>query len=279
MAHIVMRFPKGKAKAVTLSYDDGVEQDIRLVELLQRHGLKGTFNLNSGLYAPEGTVYPADQIHRRMTLRQAQALLRNSGMEVAVHGLNHPFLEQLSPENCAYEVLKDRENLESQFDCLVRGLAYPYGTYDKNVKDCLRCCGIAYARTVQSTYRFDLPTEWLEWHPTCHHADPRLMELTRLFLDKIILNKPWVFYLWGHSYEFDKAENWEVIQAFAQRVGGREDIWYATNMELYDYSQAFRSLRFSADGKRVYNPTAWTLWVESDRQMVCLKPGEERILS
>lgn len=36
----------GKMKAVTLSYDDGVAQDIRLIELLDRYGLRATFNLN-----------------------------------------------------------------------------------------------------------------------------------------------------------------------------------------------------------------------------------------
>lgn len=67
-----MRFPEGRLKAVTLSYDDGMDQDIRLIEIMKKNGLKGTFNLNSGLYAPEGTVYPKEQIWvRRMSRSQA----------------------------------------------------------------------------------------------------------------------------------------------------------------------------------------------------------------
>ncbi len=279
MAKVVMRFPNGLAKAVTLSYDDGVEQDIRLVKLLQQQGLKGTFNLNSGLYAPEGTVYPDTQtVSRVMTKAQTTALFKDSGMEVAAHGLNHPFLEQLAPDSRTYEVLKDRENLEGQFGCLVRGLAYPFGTFDDAVKEALKNCGIAYARTVKSTHSFDLPEDWLEWDPTCHHGDPRLWELVQIFLDKIILNKPWIFYLWGHSYEFDKADNWAVIEEFARRMGGREDLWYATNLEIHDYVQAFRALRFSVDGSRICNPTARTLWLQVGQQEVCLMPGEERVL-
>ena len=69
MNRIYMRFPDGKSKALTLSYDDGVEQDIRLMELLEQYQVKATFNLNSGLYAPEGTVYPKGTIHRRMDER------------------------------------------------------------------------------------------------------------------------------------------------------------------------------------------------------------------
>ena len=38
---------KGKLKAVTFSYDDAVTQDIRLIDILNRYGLKATFNLNS----------------------------------------------------------------------------------------------------------------------------------------------------------------------------------------------------------------------------------------
>ena len=105
MANIFMRFPEGKKKALTLSYDDGVEQDIRLIEIMQKHGLKGTFNLNSGLYAPEGTVYPTGTIHRRMTKKQVTELYKESGMEVAVHGLTHPFLEQLPENVCLNEVI------------------------------------------------------------------------------------------------------------------------------------------------------------------------------
>ena len=37
----------GKLKAVTFSFDDGITQDIRLIELFNKYGLKGTFNLNS----------------------------------------------------------------------------------------------------------------------------------------------------------------------------------------------------------------------------------------
>ena len=38
----------GKLKAVTFSYDDGMTQDIRLIELLNKYNLKCTFNINSG---------------------------------------------------------------------------------------------------------------------------------------------------------------------------------------------------------------------------------------
>jgi hypothetical protein len=71
---------------------------------------------------------------------------------------------------------------------------------------------------------------------------------------------PQLYYLWGHTYEFEGNDNWEVFEQIAQRISGKEDIWYATNIEIYNYVQAYNSLIFSADMKRVYNPTATKLY-------------------
>lgn len=273
MSNIFMRFPGGKSRALTLSYDDGVEQDIRLMDIMKQHGLKGTFNLNSGLYAPEGTVYPEGHIHRRMTKAQAIRLYKDSGMEVAVHALTHPFLEQLSVNECTWEVIADRMNLELEYDVIVRGMAYPYGTYSDQVVEILDNCGIAYSRTVEATHRFDIPKDWLRLPSTCHHNDPKLMELAHALVETEWNRTPALFYLWGHSYEFEADNNWHVIEEFAEYIGGREEIWYATNIEVYDYVKAYEKLIFSTDGKKVYNPTNVELFFRKDEVMICAKPG------
>ncbi len=93
----IMRFPGGLRKALTLSYDDGVEQDEQLLAILDEHGLRCTFNLNSGSFAPEGHVWPQGQIHRRLPESRIRTLYRGPH-EVAVHTLTHPDLTQL-PQN------------------------------------------------------------------------------------------------------------------------------------------------------------------------------------
>ncbi len=263
-------FPGQRNKAVTLSYDDGVKQDARLIAIMQEFGLRGTFNINSGEYAPEGSEGTA---HGRMTRLQCRKLYQDSGMEVAVHGLTHPFLDRLAHELCTYEILQDRINLEQDFDCIVRGMAYPYGSYSDNVVEILKNCGIAYARTVRSTGRFDLPTDWLRLPATCHHNDPRLMELAEKFLNENTRDAK-LFYLWGHSYEFDDHNNWNVIEDFAKLVGNRSDVWYATNIEVFDYITAFHRLQFSVVSKKVHNPTAIELCFATDAGAYCVKPGE-----
>ena len=274
MAAIFMRFPLGKEKAVTLSYDDGVEQDIRLIEIMKKNRLKGTFNLNSGLYADEGTQYPKGTVHRRLSKSQAIELYGKSGMEVAVHGLTHPWLEKLSPAVCSYEIVQDRLNLEQEYGVLVRGMAYPFGTYSDTVVDILKNSGVMYARTVISSEKFDIPEDWLRLPATCHHNNPNLMKLAHDFIEKPCSGHPCLFYLWGHSYEFEMNDNWNVIEEFAEYVGNREDIWYATNIEICDYVNAFRQLIFSMDGSRIYNPTCKTLFFQRDQQIFSIKPGE-----
>lgn len=274
MAHVFMRFPQGKGRALTFSYDDGVEQDIRLIDIFKKYGMKGTFNLNSGLYAPEGTVYPEGQVHRRMTKAQVSELYAQEGIEVAVHGYTHPWLDHLPINLCAKELLDDRQALEKQFHTIVRGMAYPFGTYNDDVVSCMKSAGIVYSRTVISSHKFDMPEDWLRLPATCHHDDPQLMELAKTFLEEKTWGRPRLFYLWGHSYEFEANNNWEVIEQFCEFMSQREDIWYATNIEIYNYQDAYNRLLFSMDEKIVTNPTAYDLWFEAEEQVYCIKAGE-----
>ena len=61
---------------------------------------------------------------------------------------------------------------------------------------------------------------------------------------------------------------------FCERIGGKDDIWYATNMEIYNYVSAYNSLSFSADATRVFNPTLLTVWFEMDGKTYEVKSGE-----
>lgn len=276
MNNIRMRFPGGRVKAFTMSYDDGVEQDVKLISIMRLHALKGTFNLNSGQFAQEGTVYPKGQVHRRMTQAAClKAYTSYPGCEVAVHGSAHEFWDALPEGPRTLEIIRDREALEKVFDRLVCGAAYPYGTYNEQVIAALESCGIEYCRTVRSTHAFDLPERWLEWHPTCKHNDPALMELADNFLTNDRDRAPLLFYLWGHSYEFEGADNWHVIEAFADRISGHADVWYATNIEIHDYAEAFRRLRFSAEGDRVFNPNCDRMWFAAKDTTYLVEPGQE----
>lgn len=275
MAQVFMRFPGGRQKALTFSYDDGVEQDVRLIEIFKKHNLRATFNLNSSEYSPEGTKFPEGQIHRRLSKSAVSELYNQDFIEVAVHGATHPWLDHMPINMCTKDLFDDREQLEEQFGRIVRGMAYPFGTYNDDVVACMRSVGIVYSRTVHSTRDFNMPTDWMRLPATCHHNDPELMNLADRFLTlDNSWGRPYMFYLWGHSYEFEANNNWEVIEAFTEKMAGRDDIWYATNIEIYDYQEAFKQLQFSMNAKLVHNPSAYELWFFLNGKEYSVKPGE-----
>ena len=243
-------FPGGRAKALTMSYDDGKTQDVRLVEIFNKNGIKGTFNINYGLYENDAKRLKADTIS---TLYK--------GHEVATHCLTHPTIERCPLVEVATEILEDRKGLEKLTGGLVRGHAYPNGSYSEEIKQLFKQLGIAYARTVNSVPNYALPTDPLEWNPTCHHNDPELMQKAEFFANFKKKQYLKLMYVWGHSYEFDDRDNWNVIEEFCEYMGGREDIWYATNIEIIDYMEAAKGLKFSANNESVYNPSAQSVWL------------------
>ena len=267
-----LRFPGGRLKAVTLSYDDGVMHDKRLIEIMQKNGLKGTFNINSGLLPKESgwKLCPAEAVE----------VYTGGGMEVATHGQKHLSLTNVDSAIGVNDIIQDRIALEGLFGRIIKGLAYANGLYDDDSVKMLQMCGIEYARTVVSTEKFELPTDWLRWHPTCHHNNRKLMDLVDAFLadqpdpQRVHKYTPKLFYLWGHAYEFGNNNNWEVIEEFAEKIGGREEIWYATNGEIHDYVQAFDRLRWSVDGKLVHNPNNIDVYIFCEGKDYLVKSGE-----
>lgn len=266
-------FPGGNKKAFTLSYDDGVAQDRRLIQILDKYNLKGTFNLNSGLQVKENSFTINDLIIKRINKKEILDLY--NGHEVAIHGLTHLSLQDIPKELMVEEILQDKKNLERIFGYPVRGMAYPNGVYNKEIFKILEILGVAYARTVNNHKKFHLPLNFLEWNPTMHHDNPDLMKVAKCFVRDEFKSLS-LFYLWGHSYEFDLNDNWGIMEEFCEYMGNREDIWYATNIEIVNYMNALDRLIFSVERTYVYNPSAVSVWLEIDKIAVEIKAGETK---
>ena len=282
MRYKFLRFPEGKAKAVTFSYDDGCPHDIKLSEIFTKNALKCTFNINNGFLTEKG-----DEFH--LSISEVKENIIDKGHEIAVHGELHCANGSASPLNGIKDVLNCRMGLEQKFGTIVRGMAYPdsgisrfdNGTTYEQVKNYLTYLDIAYARALCGTVNdFTLPTDWHKWLPTAHHNDPQIFEKIERFLnydyENIYISSahPLLLYIWGHSYEFPNNNNWDRIEKIAEMVSGRDDIWYATNMEIYEYVTAYNSLVFSADDTIVYNPTLKTIWFFGDGEIYKVNPGE-----
>ena len=93
---------------------------------------------------------------------------------------------------------------------------------------------------------------------------------------------PRLFYMWGHSHEFHNANNWDRLEAICEKLGGKEDIWYPTNIELREYVRAYDSLIYNADTTKIYNPSCQPVWVNfADKvertipnHTYCIQPGQ-----
>ena len=274
-SELTMLFEGGKRKALTFSYDDGTIYDKKLVSLLKKYDMKATFNLNSGLLGQKE--------HRMINgintdfsqIEPWEVKTVYADQEVSSHTVNHSSIVGLSPNMGAAEVLKNKQKLEELTGRPVRGFAYPYGSYNELAEEILSACGIEYARTADSSNDFDIPQDFLEWHPTCHHDAPELLKLAENFCNNDSL-QPQLFCIWGRSYEFAQKDNWQVLEEFMKYVSDyREKIWFATSIEIVDYVKAFRELRCSSDGRILQNPTEMTLWFEMDREIHCIHGNEK----
>ena len=255
------RFPQGRQKALTMSYDDGRAQDERLIALFNRHGIVGTFHLNAGWFGKPGYI-PRDRV---------QTLY--AGHELSAHAYTHQSLPNVPREKLIDEIWRDRLTLEAIAGAPVTGMSYPYGDESDEVVALLRGLGMQYARRVQTTKKFGLPQDFLRWEGTCHHNEG-LLALGEAFLALQPRFSPALMYVWGHSYEFDGDDNWAMIEAFCQSLGGRDDIWYATNAQIVAYWQAVRGVQFSADTRMARNPSALDVWISVDGAPLCLPGGQ-----
>ena len=273
MKYRFIRFPGGKCKAMTLSYDDGNINDIRLVEIMNRYGLKGTFNL-------PGTSFPETMENGwHISAEVARTLYFPAGHDVAIHGATHMAPALAAPKDAIRDVLDCRSFLEKFYGRIIRGMAYPdLGTITAEMKTYLKLIGITYARGLTLTHSFSLPTDWLEWIPTTRNRDPKLMETLEKFLaadpraEYISHRESLLFYMWGHSFEF-QPDNWHIMEDFGARASGHDDIWYANNTEIYEYCHAYDQLVFSCDNTMVYNPTQTRIWFDADGERYEIAPG------
>lgn len=270
MNGVKFTYPNGLKKALTFSYDDGVYQDLKLIDIFNRYGLRCTFNVNSGVEANSKWDIKGTNVYR-VDLKRTKEFYDSH--EMAVHTLTHPDLSKLASEEIKNEILGDKNNLEIICNKTVSGMAYPYGIYNDNIIRIMKDVGINYCRTVESTYKFDIPSDFLKWSPTCHHNSPKLMQLADDFINNSN-NSLELFYVWGHSYEFDINNNWGVMDKFAEYISDKGYIWYATNIEIYEYITALKQVNILDEGNLIYNNSNLDIYAEFKNEIVCIRSKE-----
>ena len=226
----------GKFKAVTFSFDDGVTQDIRLIEILNKYGLKSTFNINSSFLGTLGSLERNNKTVSYDKINPYDVKSVYSGHEVAVHTLSHPNLTALSDEAVIWQVEEDRKLLESLVGYKIGCMAYPCGgvNNDDRVAGIIKeQTEIQFARTITSSYSFDLQKNLLRFNPTVYYVETeKMFELAEKFIN-LKPDKPQLYYIWGHSYEMDAEYlTWEKFEEFCKLISNKDDIYYGTNSEV-----------------------------------------------
>lgn len=281
MNYIYLRFPDGKGKALTFSYDDGYIYDLRLAGILGRNGMKCTFNIFSDILSKG---YGQD----RLSVRQMKELIE-MGHEIAVHGAAHIANGLQTSVGGISETYESRKAIERELNIISRGYAYPNsgindftsGTTYEKIRRYLCDLGFSYARSDEKVFDyFRIPEDWYNWCPTAHHDNKHIHEYADLFINGDPngydgkKGLPMLFHIFGHTVEFERKNNWDHIESLCEKLGGRKDTWYATNIEVYDYVQDFLRLRFSLDQTLVYNPSAQPVWVQADKKVCRIDPGK-----
>ena len=212
------------------SWDDGHPQDLRVADLLSRHGLSGTFFI------------PNRNSEGRAVLNASERRQMDKGFEIGSHTLDHTYLINLRFKELEHQIKVGKEALEQELGHSVDGFCYPGGCWNKQIVDCVKDAGFNYARTIENL-RIDIPTQnkrflmptTLQFYP--HNISVILRNFVRhgkyfsrgQVLLKIINAGSWndrflcfnkqnpeelVFHVWGHSWEIEEKGLWKELDYF-----------------------------------------------------------------
>jgi peptidoglycan/xylan/chitin deacetylase (PgdA/CDA1 family) len=215
-------------------WDDGVVDDIRLIELLRRHKAKASFNLNPGMHGEgRGHTWRYEDTKDVSRLAKNELLAVYEGFTIANHTVNHPWPLKIGLAEWRREVFDGRKMLQDIFSQAVDGFVYPYGQRSDETDDVVREAGHTYARGTGPVCAEEPPgfppSNPMRFVPDCHFKDPA-------FLEKIASAKASgapVFYFWGHSYEMITEEEWARMDGLLQTLSEDPDAVWADLSELF----------------------------------------------
>lgn len=270
-------FPEGKTKALIMSFDDGLQQDKHLIAIMNKYGIKGTFNLNSGML--DSTAYWLDDYLETQSsyIGKGEITTVYRNHEIASHTVSHPNLTQTESIKIVKEVNDDIESLEVFSGQKIISFAYPFLSANGEVASLLENkTQITNARTGPGTGSFSLPDSLMLWPPTCHHSEAhKYVNAFKTASDSLQL-----FYIWGHSWEFDQNienNNWDYMDKLCQNLSGLKEVWYTTTGEFTRYLQAIRSFKFS--NSEIKNDSTVPVYLKLDDEIIKLSSKTELIFN
>lgn len=215
-------------KIITFSFDDGTIYDERLAEMLNKFGLKATFNINTGLIP---NVHQNDHTDY-LSFEKMHEVYK--GHELGAHGYKHLWYgKNVTTEEAREDIEKDLAELKRIFpEFKVQGIAYPYGAFNDEIIKIVKDCGLKWGRGTNSNGKFEAKN-LLAYDPTAHIRDTNLEQIIDEFL-ALKTDKVQILYIWGHSYEFRNFDLWDKFDSIFKKISNKKDIDYLTNSEAFE---------------------------------------------
>lgn len=206
---------------VAQCWDDGVVDDIRLTELLRKHGAKASFNLNFGLHDERRSSSWKYQGVKEVC-RLARSELRSvyEGFTIANHGYKHLPPARSQIEAAREDIRVGRDSLQQHFGCSVLGYAYPGGSFDAPTMDLVRDAGHVYGRACRWADEVFPPEDPMALYPSCDFNDED-------FLTKFesVRERGGVFYFMGHSYQLMSEADWSQFELKLEYLNAADVEW------------------------------------------------------
>ncbi len=267
-------YPLGKAKAFNVTYDDGVLQDVRFVQMLNTYNLKGTFNLNSGLIENEFEwTHESGIVVKRLNKEKVLSLY--DGHEIASHTLTHPFMEGKTESEIMHELKEDKKNLENLFQREIKGFAVPFDYYSDLIESCVIKSGFEYARISEETLSFKPQADYHRWKATVFHLDDSLSKLANDFINTD--EELALFQVVGHSYDLDTENMWDKIENIFKEISLQDDILPMTTIEIIDYLKAMDKVEITES--HIDNRSEQSLWFSVNGTICKVDPKSKIVLN
>lgn len=220
-------------------WDDGVEDDIRLIELLRRHGARASFNLNPGLHgAQRGNTWRYKDTKDVSRLAKGELVDVYEGFTIANHTLTHPWPLKITHVEWRREVVDGRKMLQDIFGQPVEGFVYPYGQRSDETDRIVQEAGHTYARGTGPVCASEPPgyppANPFRFVPDCHFKHPQIMEK----LDAAKAAGAPVFYFWGHSYEMIDDDEWARMDGILQTLSEDPEVVWSELPDLFPVSHS-----------------------------------------
>lgn len=210
-------------------WDDGVHDDIRVIEILRRHNARATFNLNFARHEEHRSGGWHHKDHEVFVLGRDELRSVYEGFLVANHGLTHPHLTQLAPEEAQRCISEGKDQLEQHFGYEVKGFAYPFGDWNEAVAAMVTGAGHSYGRTCHNVENCFPPENPAAFHSNCHFLNPEFWPR----FETALAHNHAAFYFWGHSYEIIDEAGWAAFEAQIERLGQTPGTQWADLPELF----------------------------------------------